>query len=320
MTNLITGIGGFVASHLAKLLNDKKECVFGTYRWNEDLWRVDSLEVNLIPADLTDLSSMIKALEIAKPDYIFHLAAQSYVQDSFTNPTATMNANIIGTLNLLEAIRFTNLDPIVHLCSSSEVYGNVTSEEVPVKETHPLCPINPYAVSKAACDLLGYQYFNSYGMKIIRTRMFTHTGPGRTMMSAEASFSKQIARIELGLQEPIIKVGNLDSVRTFADVRDAVTAYYELVRKCKYGEAYNIGGNRTMTIGEMLNYLLSLSSIKNIKIQIDPRLLRPSDVTLQIPDISKFTKCTGWQPTISFEQTMLDLLNWWRQKIKDHIP
>ena len=165
--------------------------------------------------------------------------------------------------------------------------------------------------------MLAYVYWKDYGLKIIRTRMFTHTGPRRTMASAECSFAKQIAMIEEGLQEPIVKVGNLNSIRTFADVRDAVRAYWIMMRKCKYGEVYNIGGNRTMKIGDMLNYLISLSPIKDkIKIEIDPAKLRPSDVTLQIPSTEKFEKVTGWKPEIPFEKTMLDLLQFWRDRIR----
>ena len=316
--NLITGIGGFVASHLADLLLEKGEEVYGTYRWTEDLSRIEHIKdkIKLIPCDLNDLSSMIKSLEESNPDFVYHLAAQSYVTDSFSNPGITIQTNTMGTLNLLEAVKHTKQDPIIHICSSSEVYGQVKEDEVPIKESNPFRPANPYAVGKVGLDMVAYQYFKSYGIKTIRTRMFTHTGPRRTMMSAECAFARQIARIEKGLQEPIIKVGNLNSIRTFADVRDAVKAYHTLVRKCKPGEVYNIGGNRTMSIGDMLNMLLSFSPKKDeIKIEVDPKLLRPSDVTLQIPDISKFINETGWKPKIEMEQTMEDLLNFWRKRV-----
>jgi len=320
--NLVTGAAGFVASHMADYLLEQGEMVVGTYRWTEDLSRIEHIKdkIILVPMDLLDLSSCIRCIDEHRPDYIYHLAAQSSVPDSFIYPAVTIMTNTIGTLNLLEAVRTLKqqegYDPAVHVCSSSEVYGQVEQDEVPIKETNQFRPQNPYAVGKIGADMIAYVYWKDYGIKAIRTRMFTHTGPRRTMASAESSFARQIAMIEKGLQEPIVKVGNLESIRTIADVRDAVRAYYLLVKKCPPGEVYNIGGNRTMKIGEMLDYLISLSPMKDkIRVEVDPKLLRPSDVTLQIPDISKFTKETGWSPEISFEKTMTDLLNWWRENV-----
>lgn len=338
--NFISGIGGFVASHLADLLIEKGEEVYGSYRWNEDLSRIKHIasKINLIPMDLNDLSSCLKAIEQVKPDYVFHLAAQSYVSDSFAYPEETIRTNTLGTLNLLEAIRivrndsgrfrmdnleeqkYYKFDPVIHICSSSEVYGLVNKEDIPIKETQAFNPSNPYAVGKVGTDMLGLMYYTNYGLKTIRTRMFTHTGPRRTMMSAECNFAKQIAEAEKYVKNTdddrstIIRHGNLNSIRTWADVRDAVRAYYLLVRKCKPGEVYNIGGNTTKSIGEMLDYLISLSNVKLTKCE-DPNLLRPYDVTLQIPDTSKFRNETGWKPEFTFEQTMSDLLNWWRANI-----
>lgn len=337
--SLVTGIGGFVASHLADFLLEKGEEVIGTYRWTEDLSKIQYIRgrITMVPMDLLDLPSCIKCIEEHRPDYIYHLAAQSYIPDSYIYPAQTIMTNTIGTLNLLEAVRmlkereweeaefFTQLyktatlptyNPIIGVCSSSEVYGQVEEDELPIKETNPLRPLNPYAVGKVGEDMLGYMYWKSYGLKIIRTRFFTHTGPRRTMMSAESHFAYQIARIEKGLQPPLVRVGNLDSVRTIADVRDAVKAYYIMMRKCRPGEVYNIGGNRTVKIGDMLNYLISLSPMKEgIKVEIDPELLRPADILLQVPDISKFVAETGWAPEIPFEKTMLDLLEWWREHV-----
>ena len=319
IVELITGIGGFVASHMADYLLEKDSKVIGTSRWTEDLSRIKHLEGKFImaPMDLLDLSSCVRCIKEYRPEYIYHLAAQSYVPDSFIYPAITIQTNTIGTLNLLEAVRFAkDYDPVVHVCSSSEVYGQVTEDEVPIKETNPFRPQNPYAVGKVGADMIAYVYWRNYKIRTIRTRMFTHTGPRRTMSSAEASFARQIAMIEKGLQEPVVKVGNLKSVRTIADVRDAVRAYYILVRKCTAGEVYNIGGDRTMSIGDMLECLLSLSPMHSqIKVEVDPNLLRPADVTLQIPDSSKFKNETGWQPEIPFETTMLDLLNFWRSKV-----
>jgi|SRR3989344_1490003 len=322
--SMITGIGGFVASHLADYLLAKGEEVYGTYRWTEDISRIERIKekIKMVPADLLDLSSLIRAIADNCPDYIFHLAAQSYVPDSFTNPIITIETNTIGTVNLLEAIRIVkdyikkDYDPVIHLCSSSEFYGRVEENEIPITENHPMRPGNQYAIGKVGADAAGYFYYKYYGLKVIRTRMFTHTGYGRTMMSAECNFAKQIALIEKGKQVPIVKHGNLNSIRTWADVRDAVKAYYILVRKGKPGEVYNIGGNTVKTIGEALDYLISLSPMrKEIIKESDPKLVRKVDVNLQIVDISKFQKETGWIPEIPFEETMAEVLRYWREHV-----
>ena len=318
--NFVTGIGGFVASHLADTLIENGETVYGSYRWFEDTSRIKHLvghsNFHMVPMDLVDQGSCLQAINEVQPDYVYHLAAQSFVSESFNYPLATMMANGCGTLNLLEAIRLSKQDPVVLVCSSSEVYGLVKKEDVPIKENQSFNPSNPYAVSKVAADMFGLMYFTNYGMKIIRTRFFTHTGPRRTMQSAECNFARQIALIEKEKQEPILRHGNLESIRTWADVRDAVKGYYILSRKGTYGDVYNIGGSTTKTIGETLNTLLSFSTMKDkIKLEQDQKLMRPYDVTLQIPDISKFKATTGWEPEISFEKTMCDLLNDWRERV-----
>jgi len=267
--------------------------------------------------DLVDLPSMKTMLSKEKPDVIFHLAAQSYVPYSFNAPIATLEANIIGTCNLLEAVKelkqSSNYDPVVHICSSSEVYGQVQKGETPIKETNPFRPASPYAVSKVGEDMLAKQYWDSWKIQTIRTRMFTHTGPRRGSVFVVSNFARQIAAIDAGLIPPVVKVGNLDSVRTFTDVRDAVHAYWLLVTKCPPGEVYNIGGVETMKIREMLDMLLKMSTTKNIKVEVDPDRLRPSDVTLQIPSTEKFHKQTGWTPQIKFEKTLKDTLDYWRE-------
>lgn len=319
MKILITGITGFVGSHLAEYILGLKEKhkVYGLCRWRSSR---DSLErvynkVILKEADLLDLSALIRHCKDVRPDVIFHLAAQSYVLTSFNAPIQTLSTNVIGTANLLEAVRLTGIDPIIHICSSSEVYGQVEKKDVPIKEDCPLRPASPYAVSKVGEDMIAFQYWLSYGIKTIRTRMFTHTGPRRGDVFAMSFFAKQVAAGELGLAAPEVKVGNLKSVRTFCDVRDAVRAYWVMVHKCKVGEVYNIGGNRTMTIREALDVLLSFSS-KKFKVVVDPKLIRPSDVTLQIPCTDKFRKCTGWKPEIPFEKTLKDILDYWRLELK----
>lgn len=318
MKILITGITGFVGSHLAEYvlnLNGGYD-VYGLCRWRSPKDNLEKIynEVTLLDADLGDLSALIRHMKEIKPDIIFHLAAQSYVLTSFNSPIHTLWSNIIGTTNLLEAVRITEIDPVIHICSSSEVYGQVREEDVPIQETCPFRPASPYAVSKVGEDMVALQYWLSYGIKTIRTRMFTHTGPRRGDVFAMSFFAKQVAAAELGIKEPVIKVGNLKSVRTFCDVRDAVAAYWILVNKCKHGEVYNIGGNQTMTIGEALDILLSYSK-KKLEVKVDPKLLRPSDVTLQIPCIDKFKNETGWQPKIPLEKTLQDMLDYWRAEL-----
>jgi len=324
MKILITGIGGFVASHLADHLLENNEEVIGSYRWNEDLSRIKHCKdkIKMVPADLLDLSSLIRLIADNKPDVISHLAAQSFVNDSFTNPLITIQTNTIGTVNLLEAVRLIreyideDYDPVIHVCSSSEVYGKVSKEECPITEGNEFRPGNPYAIGKVGADVSADFYGKYYGLKIIRTRMFTHCGLRRTMMSAENSFAKQIAEIENG-KAPVIKHGNLNSTRTWADVRDAVRAYYKMFKEGVPGEVYNIGGNTVKTIGEMLDYLISLSPLRdNIIKELDESLVRKVDVDLQIVDTSKFEQDVDWKPEISFEKLMLDLLNYWRKNVE----
>lgn len=321
MKILITGITGFVGSHLAEYIIGlkKRHTLYGLCRWRsprEGLSRIYD-RVVLVEGDLCDLGSMIRHLEKIKPAVIFHLAAQSYVLTSFNAPVQTLWTNVIGTANLLEAVRISGIDPIIHICSSSEVYGQVSKKDVPIKEDCPLKPASPYAVSKVGEDMLALQYWLSYGIRTIRTRMFTHTGPRRGDVFAMSFFAKQVAAGELGLSDPVIRVGNLRSVRTFCDVRDAVRAYWLMVKKGKPGDVYNIGGSRTMMVGDALKILLTFST-KKFKIQVDSKLIRPSDVTLQIPSTDKFRRLTGWKPVIPLEKTLKDLLEYWRKELRLH--
>lgn len=318
MKILITGITGFVGSHLAEYVLSLSEGheVFGLCRWRSPRNNLEKIvnQVTLVESDLCDLGGMIRHLKAIKPDIIFHLAAQSYVLTSFNSPVHTFWNNVIGTTNLLEAVRILEIDPIIHVCSSSEVYGQVTQADVPIQEICPFRPASPYAVSKVGEDMVALQYWLSYQIRTIRTRMFTHTGPRRGDVFVMSAFAKQIAAAEAGLQAPVVNVGNLQSVRTFCDVRDAVRAYWLLVNTCRPGEVYNIGGNQTFTIGEALNILLSYAKI-SCEIRVDPELLRPSDVTLQIPSTEKFSSETGWKPIIPFEQTLKDILDYWRDEL-----
>lgn len=319
MKILITGITGMVGSHLADyvLSHHRDVEVHGLVRWRSprDNIRRHLKDIHLHNGDLRDLNSLIEVIGRTRPDRIFHLGAQSYVTVSFTAPADTLATNVIGTVNLLDAVRRTGLEPRIHICSSSEVYGQVSEDEVPITETNPLRPASPYAVSKVGEDLLAQQYFFSYGLDVVRTRMFTHTGPRRGEVFAEGAFAKQIAEIEAGLSTNPVRVGNLDSVRTFADVRDAVRAYWMLLEKCPAGEVYNIGGERTMTVGEMLEMMKGMASCP-IEHVVDPDLLRPSDVTLQIPDTGKFRTATGWKPEIPLEKTFAELLDFYRTEIR----
>lgn len=318
---LITGITGFVGSHLAEyiLSNHKGIKIFGLVRWRSPKNNISKIldRISLYHGDLEDYSSLEKILSEIKPDVIFHLAAQSYVDFSFLSPISTLNTNVIGTANLLESVKTLKLgggfNPIIHICSSSEVYGQVKENEVPIKETNPFRPASPYAVSKVGEDMLALQYFLSWKIKTIRTRMFTHEGPRRGEVFAPSNFAKQVAAIEASRQKPVVFVGNLESVRTFMDVRDAVRAYWLLVNKCTPGEVYNIGGRETMTVGDMLRKIISFSRKKNILIKVDPKRLRPSDVTLQIPSVEKFAAQTGWKPKVKFDTTLKDTLNFWRE-------
>lgn len=319
MQILVTGITGMVGSHLAEyvLANHPGVGVHGLIRWRSPLDNIQSIrgQVQLHCADMRDLNSLVVLLRKVRPDRIFHLAAQSFVTTSFDAPADTLHTNVIGTTNLLDAVRIAGLDPRIHICSSSEVYGQVQEDEVPIRESNPLRPASPYAVSKVGEDMIALQYFLSYGLKVIRTRMFTHTGPRRAAVFAEGAFARQIAEVEAGVRPNPIHVGNLDSVRTFSDVRDAVRAYWLLLEKCTPGEVYNIGGDQTMTVGEMLEMLKAMASC-GIEHRVDPALLRPSDVTLQIPDTGKFRAQTGWKPEISVEKTFEDLLDYFRDLVK----
>ena len=325
-TALITGITGMVGSHLTDYLLDHTDWdLVGLARWRSPLDNIEQHldrmnrgdRIRLVYGDLRDYLSIHRAVESSKPDYVFHLAAQSYPQTSFTAPLDTLETNVQGTAHVLEAIRHCEeIDPVTHVCASSEVFGRVPKELVPIGEETAFHPASPYAISKVGTDLLGRHYAEAYGMTVMTTRMFTHTGPRRGDVFAESTFAKQIAMIEADLIPPVVKVGNLDSLRTFADVRDAVRAYHMLVTIDPIGgQYYNIGGSHSCTVGEMLDTLISFSPRDDIAVEVDPERLRPIDADLQIPDTRKFFDHTGWSPEIPFETTMRDLLAYWRGRI-----
>jgi len=313
---LITGITGFAGSHLAELMLKEGVEVYGIQRWRSKTENIDHIKdkIKFEEADLLDAHSLYSVIDKIKPDYIFHLAAQSFVQSSWASPTQTLEVNIIGTAHLFEAIRKTGHPLTIQIACSSEEYGKVLPNEVPIKETNPLRPLSPYAVSKLAMDYLGYQYFESYGMRIIRTRGFNHTGPRRGDVFAESSFAKQIAEIEKGKHAPVVSVGNLEAQRDYTDVRDMVRAYYLAVQKCESGQVYNIASGKAWRIRAVLDLLLSMAKVK-VEVKPDPTRMRPSDVEILIGDNSKFVAVTGWKPEIAFEKTMEDLLNYWRARV-----
>lgn len=323
---LITGITGMVGSHLADYLLEHTDWeIWGMARWrspmdnlSQHIDRINKKDrLHLIYGDLRDTMSIYHVVSTVKPDYVFHLAAQSFPRTSFDSPLDTLDTNIQGTNRLLEALKVHKRDAVIHVCASSEVFGRVPKEKLPIDEDCTFHPASPYAISKVGTDLIGRYYAEAFGMTVMTTRMFTHTGPRRGDVFAESTFAKQIALIEAKMIPPVIKVGNLDSLRTFADVRDAVHAYYLLVTHNPIGgEYYNIGGTYTATVRSMLDTLKSMSTVKSIDVVIDPDRLRPIDADLQVPDTTKFEKHTGWKPQISFEQTMADLLNYWRHKVK----
>ncbi len=314
---VITGMSGsggsYLAEHIVREHPDVR--VHGFSRWHSTA-AADNLrnirdKVTLHEVDLNDMTSVLTALETIRPDAVFHLAAHANVRASFITPHAVLSNNILGTSNLLEGVRLLKLDPLIQICSTSEVYGQVDPKFVPITEETPLNPASPYAVSKVAQDLLGQVYFMAYKLRVIRTRMFAYLNPRREDLFA-SSFAKQVAWIERGLKTELVH-GNLDSVRTLIDVRDACQAYWDAVVSCQPGEAYNIGGTTTMTVREFLDLLISQAKVR-IPTRCDPSLLRPKDVTLQIPCVDKFIQATGWQPKCSFEDSVANLLDHWRRK------
>lgn len=340
---LITGITGFAGSHLAELLLKQGGYeIYGTSRWRSKLDNLAGViqdgklqnlmeqktddpdefkkatkpeKVNLIQCELGDAISVRRLIRLTAPDLIFHLAAQSFVLSSWNDPVETMRTNAIGEINLLEAIRIEGVDPRIQIAGSSEEYGLVYPDEIPINETNPLRPLSPYAVSKVAQDMLGYQYHRSYGLKTIVTRGFNHTGPRRGEVFVTSSFCKQVAEIEKGIREKEILVGNLEARRDFTDVRDMVRAYLLAIEKGIPGEVYNIASGKTIKISQVLELVLSLTKAK-IKVKADPNRARPSDVPLLCGDASKFKTLTSWEPEISFEQTVADLLNYWREQVR----
>ncbi|MBP8137309.1 MAG: GDP-mannose 4,6-dehydratase [Candidatus Eisenbacteria bacterium] len=313
---LITGVTGFAGSHLVEFLHSRGDCeIHGIYRWRSRMENIEHLTqlITLHECDLRDAMNTYDTIARIRPDWIFHLAAQSFVPTSWVAPSESLSTNVMAQVNIFEAVRRLGLKTRIQLACSSEEYGMVYPEETPIKETNPLRPLSPYAVSKVAQDMLGYQYWMSWKVDSVRTRGFNHEGPRRGPVFVASDFAKQIADIEKGKKAPILHVGNLEAKRDFTDVRDMVRAYVLALEKCEPGEVYNIASGSCWTIQALLDHLLSLTKVK-IEVKEDPARLRPSDVPILLGDNTKFVKATGWQPTIKFEQTLSDMLEYWRSR------
>ena len=313
---LVTGVTGFAGSHLVDYMLTRGDCeIYGIQRWRS---RTENIEhfmdrITLLECDLRDASSTRDTLEKVRPDWIFHLAAQSFVPTSWTAPSESLTTNILGQVNLFEAVRRLKLPCRIQLACSSEEYGMVYPDEVPIRETNPLRPLSPYAVSKVTQDLLGYQYWMSWKVDSVRTRGFNHEGPRRGPVFVASDFAKQIADIERGARPPVLHVGNLEAKRDFTDVRDMVRGYWLALEKGESGEVYNLCRGQAWSIREVLDLLLAMTKQK-IEVRQDPARLRPSDVPILLGDNSKFVKATGWKLTIPFEQTLRDMLEYWRAR------
>ena len=328
----ITGITGQVGSQMADFLLENTNLeIIGMMRWQEPIDNIYHLteminkkdRISIEYADLQDYASMARVISITKPDFIFHLAAQSFPKTSFNSPIETLHTNVIGTANLLEVIRQLkenkNYDPVVHICSSSEVYGKA-KKGIPLSESTAFHGASPYSISKIGTDYLGQFYGEAYSIKTFITRMGTHSGPRRSDVFFESTLAKQIALIEAGLQEPVVQLGSLNSIRTFQDVRDAVRAYYLLSLEAEKGsfypgETFNIAGDEVFKLTEVVEMMLKFSTRKDIKITLSNDRLRPIDADYQMFDNSKIKSVIKWKPEIKVENMFRDLLDYWRHQI-----
>ena len=316
MKILVTGINGFAGSHLAELLlrEEPDAEIHGTIRLKSSVENILHIKefLELIAIDIRDPHSVMKTISLVQPDFIFHLAAQTFVPFSWSAPNETIETNVLGTINLLEAVRhsFKNQKfPKILVAGSSEEYGLVSDEELPITENNPLRPLSPYGVSKVAQDQISWQYFKSYGLPIIISRAFNHTGPRRPIFFSVSSFCYQAAKSQT------ITHGNLEAIRDFTDVRDTVRAYYLLMKVGTPGERYNICTGRGIKISEIIETLSQLTESK-INTILKPALSRPSDVPRLVGDYSKLYKKTGWTPKISFHKTVKDCYDYWCERTK----
>ncbi|MGN6759469.1 MAG: GDP-mannose 4,6-dehydratase [Thermomicrobiales bacterium] len=311
MRALITGVGGFVGPHLVRWLQTSTDwSLVGLCRRD-----VAGVGYERLSLDLLERDAVRHTIAAIAPDYVFHLAAQSHVPTSHQDGGATLANNILGQVNLLDACRELPKPPNILVIGSAEEYGLAPPEEMPLREAQPFRPTSPYAVSKAAQDLLGLQYFLAYQLPVVRVRPFTHFGPGQSDRFVVSSFARQIAEIEAGQRPPVLAVGNLEARRDFLDVRDVVRAYTLAITAGTPGEVYNIGSGHAVRIGDLLTQLLALASVQ-VKVVTDPERLRPSDVPLLLADSTRLREATGWQPEIPFAQSLRDMLDWWRGEVR----
>jgi GDP-4-dehydro-6-deoxy-D-mannose reductase len=317
MRVLVTGITGFVGSHFAEVALAQGAEVFGACRSTSSKENIAHLagRVQLVEADLRDMASVQRLLAVSRPDFVVNLAAQSRVGESWQAPAETLITNTLIPVNLLEGVRIQAVKPRVLVIGSSEEYGQVEEHELPIKETNALRPLSPYAMSKVTQDLMGYQYFKSYGLPIVRSRAFNHEGPRRGDVFVTSNFSRQIAEIEAGRRPRVIHVGNLKARRDYTDVRDVVRAYWRLLEAGEAGEVYNVCSGNGWLIGDVLDFLISLSRVRGIRVQEDPARLRPFDVPVVVGDYRRIQRAVGWAPEVPFERTLRDILDYWRQRL-----
>jgi GDP-4-dehydro-6-deoxy-D-mannose reductase len=317
MRILITGISGFVGSHLADYALARGVGVVGSLRWSSKTENIDHVRdrVDLVECDLRDADATRHLVETARADWIVHLAAQSSVRDSWKGPADTFMTNTVSQINVLEAVRATSPRARCLVVGSGEEYGFVDEAELPISETAPLRPLSPYAVSKVAQDLTGYQYFKTYGLHVVRSRAFNHEGPRRSDVFVTSSFARQVAEIERGLREPVIAVGNLGNRRDYTDVRDVVRGYWLLLDRGEPGEVYNLCSGRDWRIQDILDFMLAEARVRGITVREDPARMRPSDLSVLRGDPAKALAAVGWRPEIPFDRTLRDILEYWRGRV-----
>ncbi|MBU4480625.1 GDP-mannose 4,6-dehydratase [Patescibacteria group bacterium] len=314
MKALITGISGFAGSYLAEFLLNNGYEVYGTFYDKSTFSNLNGFidKIKLYQCDIRNYATLKTIIGDVRPEEIYHLAAISFVPTSLKDPKLTFDTNLYGTLNLYQAVIEQKINPKILFVGSADEYGIVNEDDLPIKEGCPLRPMNPYSISKASADFLSYTYFKNYGLNIVRVRPFNHIGPRQSPDFVCSSFAKQIAEIEKGLKEPMIKVGNLEAKRDFSDVRDMVRGYWLALDKGEPGEVYNLCSEKTIQIKGLLNHLLELSS-KKIEITKDPKRMRPSDNPILQGDCSKFRRKSGWKPEIPLDKTLKDILEYWRK-------
>ncbi|MCI0549289.1 MAG: GDP-mannose 4,6-dehydratase [Candidatus Rokubacteria bacterium] len=318
MRLLITGITGFVGGHMAEYALAQGATVWGSRRASSQTAQLERLggRIVLLESDLRDAPAVRALLEEAAPDAIVHLAAQSSVRASWEAPAETLTNNVVSQVNLLEAVRALGLEPRILVVGTSEEYGLAYPDEIPIGEHNPLRPLSPYALSKVSQDLMGYQYFEVYGLPIVRSRAFNHEGPGRSDAFMTGSFARQIAEIEAGRREPVILVGDLEPRRDYSDVRDIVRGYWLLLTRGTPGEVYNLCSGRSWAIRTVLDFLLERAHVRGIEVRTDPARLRPTEMPLIEGDPAKVKRALGWQVEIPFERTLADVLDYWRAQIR----